>query len=98
VTPAGLLHLSAVLARLAPAFREARFLKAWSGLRSVVAGGRPVIGRYPGTERVFLGAGHAGQGILTGGLTGRALAEWMTTGRGPDLVLPFEPSRILAQG
>jgi glycine oxidase len=95
VTPAGILHLSAVLARLAPAFREARFIRAWSGLRSFVAGGRPLLGRYPETQRVFLGTGHAGQGILTGGLTGRLMAEWMSTGQAPELSAPFEPPRVL---
>jgi glycine oxidase len=97
-TPAGMLHLSAVLAKLAPAFREAKFLRAWSGLRSVVAGGRPLIGAYPGMSRVFIGTGHGGQGILTGGLTGRALAERLG-GKGGPLALvveAFEPVKVLA--
>lgn len=74
-TPNGMLFLLATLAKLAPLFREARFTAAWSGLRSTTPTGRPMIGAYPGQERIFLGTGHGGQGILTGGLTGRLLAD-----------------------
>jgi len=95
-TPEGLLHLSAVLARLAPALREARFTGAWAGLRSTTPNGRPLLGRYPGAARTLLATGHGGQGILTGGLSGRAIAEYLLTGRS-DAAAPFEPERVLAQ-
>ncbi|MFP2931144.1 NAD(P)/FAD-dependent oxidoreductase [Pyxidicoccus sp. 3LG] len=50
VTPAGLLHLSATVAKLAPRLRESRFVRAWAGLRAATPDGRPYIGRYPGTR------------------------------------------------
>jgi glycine oxidase len=95
-TPAGILHLSAVVARLAPQLREAHFVRAWAGLRSTVAGGRPLIGTYPGTSRVLIATGHAGQGILTGGLTGRSIAEILDHGSS-EVAAPFDPASTAVQ-
>lgn len=95
VTPAGLLHLSATVAKLAPRLREARFIRAWAGLRAVTVDGRPYIGRYPGTRRTWVATGLGGQGILTGALTGASIAELLAHGR-CDAVAPFDPARVTA--
>ena len=97
VTPTGLMHLGATVAKLAPRLREARFGRAWAGLRSVTPGGKPLIGRYPGTKAVLIASGHAGQGILTSALTGRAVAELLEHGRS-DIAAAFEPERVLRSG
>ncbi len=94
VTPTGLMHLGATVAKLAPRLREARFGKAWAGLRSVTPGGKPLIGRYPGTKSVLLATGHGGQGILTSALTGRAVAELVEHGHS-ELAAAFAPERVL---
>ena len=95
VTPTGLMHLGATVAKLAPKLREARFGRAWAGLRSVVPGGKPLIGRYPGTRSVLLATGHAGQGILTSAITGRAVAELVEHGHS-EVAAAFAPERVLA--
>lgn len=94
-TPAGIMHLCAALCRLAPSLREARVVTHWAGLRSHSADGRPLIGRYPGASRTLIASGHGGQGILTGGLTGRAVAELLTSGRS-EVAAPFAPERVVA--
>lgn len=94
VTLTGILHLTAAVARLAPLLREARFERAWAGLRSATPHGQPLIGRYPGTRSVWLGTGHGGQGILTGALTGRLLCELLQTGQSEG-AKPFEPTASL---
>ncbi len=93
VTPAGLLHLSATVAKLAPRLRESRFVRAWAGLRSATPDGRPYIGRHPGLERVLLATGLGGQGILTGAHTGALLAELAAQGH-CAAAEPFTPSRV----
>lgn len=93
VTPAGLLHLSATVAKLAPRLREARVVRSWAGLRAVTPDGRPYIGRYPGTRHTFIASGLGGQGILTGALTGAAIADLIDHGRS-DVAAPFDPSRL----
>ncbi len=91
-TPAGLLQLLAALARTLPQLREARCVRTWAGLRAATPDGRPLVGAVGSSGRTFVATGHGGQGILTGALTGRALAELMDTGRAP-LVEPFSPQR-----
>jgi glycine oxidase len=97
VTPSGLLHLNAAVARMAPKLREARFVQAWAGLRSATPDGRPLIGHYPGTAAVLLASGHGGQGILTGALTGAVVAELLEHGRS-DVAAAFAPERLLSRG
>lgn len=93
VTPLGLVHLSATLAKLAPKLREAVFRTAWAGLRSASPDGRPLIGRWPGTQRTFVATAHGGQGILTGALTGRMMAEWLQQGA-CEAAEAFDPGRF----
>jgi len=93
VTPAGLLHLSATVAKLAPRLRESRFVRAWAGLRAATPDGRPYIGRHPGLARTFVATGLGGQGILTGARTGALLAELVAHGHS-DAAEPFAPSRV----
>ncbi|NMO18560.1 FAD-binding oxidoreductase [Pyxidicoccus fallax] len=93
VTPAGLLHLSATVAKLAPRLRDARFVRAWAGLRAVTVDGRPYLGRHPGTRHTFVATGLGGQGILTGAHAGASIAELMARGR-CDAVAPFDPARV----
>ncbi|MFP2911258.1 NAD(P)/FAD-dependent oxidoreductase [Pyxidicoccus sp. 3LFB2] len=96
VTPAGLLHLSATVAKLAPRLRDARFVRAWAGLRAVTPDGRPYIGRHPGMRQVYVATGLGGQGILTGALTGASIAELVEHGR-CDAVAAFDPARVITR-
>jgi len=92
VTVAGLVHLTSTAARVAPSLREARFLRAWAGLRAVTPSGRPLIGWLSGTRRVIVATGHGGQGVLTAGLTAAAVVELIERGAS-DVAAPFEPAR-----
>ncbi|MGA9525288.1 MAG: FAD-dependent oxidoreductase, partial [Myxococcaceae bacterium] len=80
-TPLGLVQLLASAIKVCPGVRDARFVRSWAGLRSSTPDGRPIIGPLPETPRVVVATGHGGQGILTGGLTGKAVAEWVMDGR-----------------
>ena len=92
VTVAGLLHLTSSAARVAPRLRDARFLRAWAGLRAVTASGRPLIGWLPGGRRIILATGHGGQGVLTAGLTADAVVELVERGAS-DVSAPFDPAK-----
>ncbi|WP_272950536.1 NAD(P)/FAD-dependent oxidoreductase [Ornithinimicrobium pratense] len=66
----------------------------WVGSRPVTADGLPLIGRTE-SERVFVAGGHGMWGITLGPVTGRLLAEQITTGRVPAELTPFDPLRRL---
>jgi D-amino-acid dehydrogenase len=50
----------------------------WLGARPCFADSRPVIGRAPGKNGLWLACGHAHWGLTLGPATGRLLAEMMT--------------------
>lgn len=64
----------------------------WVGSRPCTVDGLPLVGptRSP---RVFVAGGHSMWGISLGPLTGRLLAETITTGRIPAQLRPFDPLR-----
>lgn len=93
-SPAGLLYLSAVVQRTTPALAEAKVGTAWAGLRSSTPSGRPLLGPWPGSSRVIVASGHGGQGIMTGGLSGRLAADFCDSGKAPEAD-PFLPLRAV---
>jgi D-amino-acid dehydrogenase len=57
---------------------EALEAPPWMGSRPCFADSRPVIGRAPGLDGVWLAFGHAHWGLTLGPATGRLVAELMT--------------------
>ncbi|MGS2619630.1 NAD(P)/FAD-dependent oxidoreductase [Micromonospora sp. LZ34] len=64
----------------------------WVGSRPCTPDGLPLIGRTK-SPRVFAAGGHGMWGITLGPLTGKLLAEQITTGRQPAEIRPFDPLR-----
>ncbi|QLL10166.1 FAD-binding oxidoreductase [Mycobacterium vicinigordonae] len=63
----------------------------WVGARPVTPDGRPVIGQVaPG---VYVAGGHGMWGFAHGPVTGRLLAEQITTGKQPQELREFDPLR-----
>ena len=57
---------------------EALETTPWMGSRPCFADSRPVIGRAPGLDGMWLAIGHAHWGLTLGPVTGRLVAEMMT--------------------
>ncbi|QWF78586.1 NAD(P)/FAD-dependent oxidoreductase [Amycolatopsis sp. CA-230715] len=64
----------------------------WVGSRPVSADGRPVIGET-GAPGLYVAGGHGMWGLTHGAITGRLLAEQITTGKQPEALRPFDPLR-----
>ncbi len=64
----------------------------WVGARPVTADALPLVGatRTPG---VYVAGGHGMWGVTLGPVTGRMLAEQITTGKQPRELAPFDPVR-----
>ena len=65
---------------MVPALANATLDRTWVGLRPHTPDGMPVVDRLPDSENVFLAAGHFTKGVLLAPVTGRAIADWITTG------------------
>jgi glycine oxidase len=89
VRPEIVAQVLAGLHRLLPAARSAPATHRWYCLRPVVDGRHPVIDRLPGTANGWVSAGHFTTGVMMAAGTGRALAEWIGSGRRPPDVATF---------
>ncbi|MBJ7337250.1 FAD-binding oxidoreductase [Mycolicibacterium sp.] len=63
----------------------------WVGPRPVTPDGRALIGEVD--RGIYVAGGHGMWGLAHGPITGRLLAELITTGKQPDALRPFDPLR-----
>jgi glycine/D-amino acid oxidase-like deaminating enzyme len=75
-----------------PGLAQLSAIRAWTGFRPSTPDNLPWIGRAPGSERVWVAAGHEGLGITTSLGTGRLIAD-LVMGREP--AIPPEPYSLV---
>ncbi|MCB0950880.1 MAG: FAD-binding oxidoreductase [Mycobacterium sp.] len=63
----------------------------WVGPRPITPDGRALIGEV--SRGVYVAGGHGMWGLAHGPVTGRLLAEYITTGKQPEALRPFNPLR-----
>lgn len=88
-------RLDAIVASARPFLRGVRWEERtdeWVGARPVTPDGRPLIGavRAPG---IYLAGGHGMWGLTQGPITGRLLAEQISTGKQPEALRACDPLR-----
>ena len=93
-TGRGLAGLRRMARSIVPALRYGEVASAWAGLRPGSPDGLPVIGRLPGWENVYVATGHFRNGILLGPITGKLVAQLVTTGRTEVPLAPFRAARF----
>ena len=67
---------------------------AWAGLRPAAPDRYPIVGWAPGLDGLMIATGHYRNGVLLGPLTGRRVAEQITTGAVSPEFAPFGPERF----
>lgn len=88
-------RIEAVVASARPYFDGVRWEERrdeWVGPRPVTHDGRPLIGATE-TRGVYVAGGHGMWGYTQGPITGRLLAEQITTGKRPEALREFHPLR-----
>ena len=65
---------------------------AWVGPRPITPDGRAVIGATA-ARGIYVAGGHGMWGLTHGPMTGRLLAEQITTGKQPEALGDFDPLR-----
>jgi D-amino-acid dehydrogenase len=61
----------------------------WVGGRPFLPDGLPVIDRVPGHPNAYAATGHGMLGVTLGPVTGHHLADYLVTGRRPEVLAPF---------
>jgi glycine oxidase len=74
-TAEGLSGLLDFATGLVPCLAEAKYERAWAGLRPRSADGLPYLGRAPGTENLFVATGHFRDGLQLSPITGKLMAS-----------------------
>jgi len=69
-------------------------VRIWNGPRPMTPDGLPVIGWLPGYRNLLVASGHAMLGVTLAPATGEAVADLITTGRAPQVIAPFDPTRF----
>ena len=87
-TAGGIAGLIDFATRLVPALADAKFARAWAGLRPRGCDSLPYLGRVPETENLFIAAGHFRAGLQLSPITGLLLAQLLMDER-PQV--PLEP-------
>jgi glycine/D-amino acid oxidase-like deaminating enzyme len=66
----------------------------WAGLRPITPDGLPVLDRADPFSNLYVATGYSMQGMTLGPPAGRAMAEYVATGRKPDVLAPFALDRL----
>jgi glycine/D-amino acid oxidase-like deaminating enzyme len=74
--------------------RELRIDHRWAGIFGLVLDFLPVVGRVPGSDRVWVAGGYSGHGNVLGFASGRLVARAIR-GEGDRLLDTFAPARLL---
>jgi D-amino-acid dehydrogenase len=92
-------RVEAVTALASPLLDGVRWAKRgnlWVGAYSVTADCRPLIGEV--SAGIYVAGGHGMWGLAHGPVTGRLLAEQITTGKQPEVLIEFDPLRRSGRG
>jgi D-amino-acid dehydrogenase len=92
--PAVPARVGAIVASASPLLEGVRWAERsdiWVGPRPVTPDGRALIGEM--SRGVYVAGGHGMWGLAHGPVTGRLLAEQITTGKQPEALREFDPLR-----
>ena len=93
-TAGGLAWLLSSAIRLLPELEHAALAQIWAGLRPLSQDSYPILGKAPGWQNVILATGHGAGGFELSAITGRTIAELITTGQTPAVIQPFGLERF----
>ena len=97
-TAGGIAWLLSSAIELVPELEHAAIADIWSGLRPWSQDSYPILGKAPGWENVILATGHGPGGFELSAITGKAIAELITSGQAPALIQPFGLERFMGKG
>ncbi|MBU8871965.1 MAG: FAD-binding oxidoreductase [Gemmatimonadales bacterium] len=69
-----------------PRAAQVKMMRQWAGMYDVTPDHRPILGGIPGLEGYFHICGFSGHGFMLGPVTGRRMAQFITTGRSDKII------------
>ena len=84
-------HASEVL----PMLGELSISRTWSGMMPFSLDGRPLIGKIPWLDDVYIVSGLASSGFGRGPMAGKLIADYVHTGHQPQALTESDPARCV---
>ncbi len=97
-TAGGIASLLSNAIQLVPEIHFVTIVDIWSGLRPWSQDSYPILGKAPGWENVIIATGHGPGGFELSAITGKTIAELITSGQAPALIQPFGLERFEEKG
>jgi len=94
--PGAMAKSAATTVALFPALAGVPVVRAWVGTESFARDDYPIISDLPGHPGMIVATGFSGHGFALAPGVGRRVAEWVTTGRRPDILRVFDICRFQA--
>lgn len=94
-TPSGIMQLLQGATRLIPAIAKWPIEEFWYGYRPVTSDDLPILGESQYRNLTYA-TGHGRNGILLTPITGKLIADWITTQTSNPLLAAFHWSRLIA--
>jgi sarcosine oxidase, subunit beta len=79
---------------LFPCLKHVGVLRQWAGICDMTPDYSPIMGEVPGIRGFYLDVGWGTYGFKAGPVSGRRMAELISTGRTPELIQPFSITRF----
>lgn len=90
--------LDGCLQEIFPGLPGFKVSQRWAGVMDCSRDGKPLVGRLPDSQDVWVVCGFCGHGMPAGLGVGRAVAEGITYGVTPAVLQPFDPNRFRLPG
>jgi glycine oxidase len=97
LTARALAWLLSTASSICPALADARFERAWAGLRPGSEDELPIVGPVPGWDNVTLATGHYRNGIMLAPITAAIVTDLILRGETDLPITPLAPSRFAAR-
>jgi sarcosine oxidase subunit beta len=94
---AGIESNRAHAAEVLPFLRSLAIRRTWAGLMPFSLDGAPIIGRIPAHDHLYIVSGLASSGFGRGPMAGKLLADFIHTGRCPEVLAAADPARCVTR-
>ena len=81
---------------LIPMLGQLSIVRTWAGLMPFSLDGRPVIGKIPQIDNLYVVTGLASSGFGRGPMAGKLIADYVHTGHRPQVLSESDPARCVS--
>ena len=80
-----------------PFLRDLPIQRTWAGAMPFSFDGKPIIGKIPLRDNLFIVSGLASSGFGRGPMAGKLLAEYIHSGHRPTVLNEADPARCVTE-